>query len=510
MFRRFLFVGIMFFAFAMMFVACNRNFDEDSLNSALDDRDSVFIEKNILSCTTKEMKNKSGVKIICGGDSVGVVLNGKDGARGEKGDKGDAGASGKNGINGKDGSDGSSCLVVALSDGSGYKVLCGGDSVGVVLNGKDGAKGDKGDVRISDTIVKTLLVQTQENPLVEQYLLNTDYSSDTMYSISYIDLYRSVRTNYDKSRPFPVYINWNVDTSAKVQIVEVCNNALFDNVWSYNIDKGVSTLEVYNLIPGKRYYYRVKSLIGDKYKFTDSGEFSVRGNCRMLYVDGERVGNFRDLGGWKGLNEKHIKYGRLIRGSEVYRENRIQISSAGINTLLNELKIDVELDFGDQHTESPLESYGIEFIHGASTYGVIGYNDPNKTSLASAVGRVRYNNVLNVVLDKLIEHKNIYFHCTAGADRTGTFAFIIEALLGVSESDLSKDYELTAFYDTRYRSVNVSDPYGWPSMIAWIKANYTGSTINEKVYDLCTRVPEDGGIGFSADKIARLREIMLE
>jgi hypothetical protein len=56
-------------------------------------KDTVVLKENS-GCTTKELKDKSGVKIICGGDSVGVVLNGKNG---EKGDKGDAGAAGKDG-----------------------------------------------------------------------------------------------------------------------------------------------------------------------------------------------------------------------------------------------------------------------------------------------------------------------------------------------------------------------------------------------------------------------------
>ncbi|MBR6454243.1 MAG: fibrobacter succinogenes major paralogous domain-containing protein [Fibrobacter sp.] len=99
-------------------------------------KDTVVITKNT-SCTTKELKDKSGVKIICGGDSVGVVLNGKNGV------------DGKNGSNGKDGAAGSGCSVVTLKDNSGLKVICGGDSVGVVLNGKEGAKGDKGDIGVT-------------------------------------------------------------------------------------------------------------------------------------------------------------------------------------------------------------------------------------------------------------------------------------------------------------------------------------------------------------------------
>ena len=49
------------------------------------------------SCKTEELKDKSGLKIVCNGDSIGVVLNGSDGKDGEKGDKGDDGVDGKDG-----------------------------------------------------------------------------------------------------------------------------------------------------------------------------------------------------------------------------------------------------------------------------------------------------------------------------------------------------------------------------------------------------------------------------
>ena len=37
----------------------------------------------------------------------------------------------------------------------------------------------------------------------------------------------------------------------------------------------------------------------------------------------------------------------------------------------------------------------------------------------------------------------ILFHCTYGRDRTGTLAFMINGLLGVSRKDLYRDFELT-------------------------------------------------------------------
>ena len=67
--------------------------------------------------------------------------DGKDGKDGKNGTNGAAGAAGSVGA---DGNDGSSCTAVAMKNGKGYKIVCGGDSVGVVLNGEDGAKGDPG------------------------------------------------------------------------------------------------------------------------------------------------------------------------------------------------------------------------------------------------------------------------------------------------------------------------------------------------------------------------------
>lgn len=88
--------------------------------------------KDGASCTAKVLDGGAGYKIVCDGDSVGVVLNGENGNPGKNGDKGD------------DGNDGKSCTAVALGDSTGYKIVCGTDSVGVILHGDEGSKGDSG------------------------------------------------------------------------------------------------------------------------------------------------------------------------------------------------------------------------------------------------------------------------------------------------------------------------------------------------------------------------------
>ena len=74
------------------------------------------------SCKTEELKDKSGLKIVCNGDSIGVVLNG------EKGDKGDDGV----GKAGEDGKDGVGCSIDRQTDST-VTIRCGEKSMTLSL-----------------------------------------------------------------------------------------------------------------------------------------------------------------------------------------------------------------------------------------------------------------------------------------------------------------------------------------------------------------------------------------
>ena len=55
----------------------------------------------------------------------------------------------------------------------------------------------------------------------------------------------------------------------------------------------------------------------------------------------------------------------------------------------------------------------------------------------------------------------IYTHCQGGADRTGTYAFLLNGLLGVSYEDLTRDFELTSFAGTkRWRGEGKGGSFG--------------------------------------------------
>lgn len=83
--------------------------------------------------------------LVIGGNSAldtsVAAIVGKDGKDGVDGKDGRDGIDGKDGVDGKDGT---SCTVAILADNSGYKILCGGDSVGVLLHGLNGVDGKDG------------------------------------------------------------------------------------------------------------------------------------------------------------------------------------------------------------------------------------------------------------------------------------------------------------------------------------------------------------------------------
>ena len=102
----------------------------------------------------------------------------------------------------------------------------------------------------------------------------------------------------------------------------------------------------------------------------------------------------------------------------------------------------------------------------------------------------------------LLDAKNypLVFHCIAGADRTGTLAYVVEALCGVSDGDMLFDWELTALVNL---DVGFAHEKRYDKLVDGF-LNYPGSTTAERVAAFVK------SLGFTDADIARLREILLE
>lgn len=244
----------------------------------------------------------------------------------------------------------------------------------------------------------------------------------------------------------PVKVTWTSDEKVDHFKVICSRNADFKDSKeepnkTYVIDKNERSVSLYNLYPATTYYVKVTEVFMDESK--DSKELTTSlQTCdldtRVIHVDG--IKNVRDLGGYPTTlaEGKKTRQGMIYRGSALEDEQRqLSITSAGEETFLRELGIKTEIELRDNGTfMSPLAGKVNYKQLPIAVYNEV-FNENQKTT------RQSYKELMEL----LAEEKNypVYIHCQQGDDRTGTFAFFLNALLGVSYQDLCIDYEMTSF-----------------------------------------------------------------
>lgn len=193
-----------------------------------------------------------------------------------------------------------------------------------------------------------------------------------------------------------------------------------------------------------------------------------------------QTANMRDLGGWP-CDGGSVRYGLLYRSGE--------LAAADEDLFIHDLKI---------HTECDLTADGVPAFPGKMRY--IGHTSYAMYSLANTEAW-RVN--LRGIFDAVRYGDPVVFHCSMGADRTGTLACVLEALLGVSQSDLDKDYELTSFYAVRARNGNYQGgTTDWAHLIGQIEA-LGGDTFRDKCVSFVV------SLGFTAAEINAYRSAMI-
>lgn len=191
--------------------------------------------------------------------------------------------------------------------------------------------------------------------------------------------------------------------------------------------------------------------------------------------------NMRDIGGW-ACDGGTVRYGLLYRSGELNAQDE--------DLFINELGINTECDLTADGT--PAYPGKMRFI-GHTSYAMYSLADTGawRTNLRGIFDAVQYGDP-------------VVFHCSMGADRTGTMACVLEALLGVSQSDLDKDYELTSFYALRARNGNYQGgTTDWAHLIAQIQA-LSGSTFRDKAVTFVL------SLGFTAAEINDYRRAMID
>ena len=350
----------------------------------------------------------------------------------------------------------------------------------------------------------------------------------------------------------PVKLAWNGNGSVKYTIY-VADNENFDNATSYVVSGFTRELDIYNLLPSTTYYWKVA---GDRSDMSDTSVFKTEDlSVRLIYAEG--TSNIRDLGGWNA-DDSFVNYGKIYRGNQLngygnWGNNKL--TENGLKTFKDDLKIKTEIDLRTQDKDDANQT--VNFVDASLPYykytigqytdilepsvwnalphdgntpvdSMENKNDARRLSYATG-NAVRNENAmrrsLKGIFEVLADERNypVYIHCNAGADRTGTVAFLINGLLGVSEADLIRDYELTSFSSVsglRYRSEIKNGDFteigvmknDYDNFVAFgalmnaIKNNYgaEGGTLSYAIENFLTDY-----VGVSHEDIESLKRIMI-
>ena len=188
----------------------------------------------------------------------------------------------------------------------------------------------------------------------------------------------------------------------------------------------------------------------------------------------------------------HASRNGLVK-RKCFAPGRRRLSDHEVARILSFYGIRTDIDLRTDHecygmTGSPLGP-SVKWVH-------ISYSA--YTGAFTDAGRAITKKVFDVFMDEA--NYPIVFHCIGGADRTGTVAMLLEALLGVPEDELWRDYLTTGF------GGGVSDPKHKQWFGATVKClkEYPGETLAEKAEAYFLK------LGFTREDIRRLRERLLE
>lgn len=314
-------------------------------------------------------------------------------------------------------------------------------------------------ISISDSDNKRINIHTQKQ---ESYL-NSSSSLSSFYADGETENSKPISVKFmlsDKEK----------ENSEAEYTLNISENSDMTNSVSYSSSSSIS---VTNFKIDTTYYWTV----------TENGitgnimQFETEGTCpRNIDVDG--ITNVRDLGGWETANGTRTRQGLIYRCGRLNESSaasvNIEITDKGIKTMRDELGIKSEIDLrkvdnGEtgQITSSPLGT-DINYYSCPMEWEGNMFED-NKEEILK---------VFSILSEP--ENYPMIFHCNIGTDRTGMISFLINALLGVSEDDLYKDYlfsNLGTIGGTRKKTGITNSGYYKAIM------NSEGNSLSEKTYN---------------------------
>ena len=368
--------------------------------------------------------------------------------------------------------------------------------------------------RCSETQIVTIAALTPADPSKITEVPENDFHNLKQYQYlmdSNVGNYKTYADGNDLSAPIAIKLKFDDLETASKYYVQVSEYPNFSGAVTYTTTN--KYYELWNAKLDTTYYYRVSTselgLLTVNFREIKTTALAPR----VVYVP--NVLNFRDIGGWESslVSGAKIRQGLYFRCAQLnqsgYSSTRSELDSAGKGlAAIKELgiKVDIDMrDIGNQPSRgagpSPANTtdWPFTFVSAAVPSGSEPVRWEGGTYQGTNIAD-QYVKIFDAIAN--CDNEPALLHCTYGADRTGIVSFFLEALVGMSEEDMIKDYLWTQFTQGRNVKILESEGAEFPQWLSKTNA-CEGATFADKMENHLI------SFGIEKAKLEHIREIFV-
>ena len=217
----------------------------------------------------------------------------------------------------------------------------------------------------------------------------------------------------EKCRPYCIYGTGD-------EVVVECDGEPSQTITPY---KTTGFFRVYLLTPGKVYRWKMYK----SGKVIDSGTFKTVG--RVKWIGTKYPHNFRDIG-FSG----YLKHGRVFRAQNF---KKVVVGDDDYKVIREHLNITTQINLTSvDDADSPSRT---DIFDKCYNFNIPAYADVFTAS------KTPFKQALETLAKELEDGHNVVFNCWQGVDRTGTFAWTVQALCGLPLGYCEGGWELSSF-----------------------------------------------------------------